>query len=433
MSRWLVFAYGVISYLAFGVTYLYAVGFVGNLVVPKSLDSAPTAPFGTALLINLGLLGLFAVQHSVMARPAFKRLVLRVLPQAAERSTYVLASSLALILLFWLWSPLGGVVWDVQNSTARAVLYAAFGFGFFLVFVATVLINHFDLFGLRQVWLNFRGREYEPLSFVTPGPYRLIRHPLYLGWLFAFWATPTMTVTHLLFAVMTTAYIFIAIQLEEHDLTEAHPEYAEYKRRVPMIVPALTKRVPDPIRTVSTLGALVLLGVAPSPLLAQEHSHAGSSLDRSTGANALVQAVRESTERFTDVAVAEYEDYHLLFGCVSGPDAGAMGLHYVNLGLVFDGGELDAAHPEIVLYEALPSGRLRITGADFLVIAKDWDDKHPGDPPQLMGQLFHRFESPNRFGLPEFYTLHVWAWKDNPTGTFVNWHSNVSCDGFKGQ
>ena len=160
MSRWLVFAYGVVSYLAFGVTYLYAVGFVGNLVVPKSLDSAPTAPFGTALLINLGLLGLFAVQHSVMARPAFKRLVLRVLPQAAERSTYVLASSLALILLFWQWSPLGGVVWDVQNSTARAALYAAFGFGFLLVFVATVLINHFDLFGLRQVWLNFRGREY---------------------------------------------------------------------------------------------------------------------------------------------------------------------------------------------------------------------------------------------------------------------------------
>jgi hypothetical protein len=122
-----------------------------------------------------------------------------------------------------------------------------------------------------------------------------------------------------------------------------------------------------------------------------------------------------------------------LFGCVSGDEAGAMGLHYANLSLVFDGAELDAAHPEIVLYEALPSGRLRMTGADFLVIAKDWDDKHPGETPQLMGQLFHRFESPNRFGLPAFYTLHVWAWKENPTGTFVNWHSNVSCDGFKGQ
>jgi methanethiol S-methyltransferase len=244
MSKLLVFTYGLISYLMFGVTYLYAVGFVGNLLVPKSLDSAPTAPLGTALLINLGLLGLFAIQHSVMARPAFKRLLLRVLPQPAERSTYVLASSLALILLFWLWSPLGGVVWDVQDSTARAVLYGAFGFGFLLVFVATLLINHFDLFGLRQVWLYLRGRQYEPLPFLTPGPYRLVRHPLYLGWLFAFWATPTMTVTHLLFAVMTTAYILIAIQLEENDLINAHPEYAEYKRRVPMIIPVPTKRTP---------------------------------------------------------------------------------------------------------------------------------------------------------------------------------------------
>ncbi len=177
-----------------------------------------------------------------MARPAFKRLLLRAIPQAAERSTYVLASSLALLLLFWQWSPLGGVIWDVQDSTARAVLYGLFGFGFLLVFVSTVLINHFDLFGLRQIWLNLTGREYTSLSFVTPGPYRLIRHPLYLGWLFAFWATPTMTVTHLLFAVMTTGYILLAIQLEEHDLINAHPEYAEYKRRVPMIIPLPTKR-----------------------------------------------------------------------------------------------------------------------------------------------------------------------------------------------
>jgi protein-S-isoprenylcysteine O-methyltransferase Ste14 len=244
MSRILVFAYGLIAYALFGVTYLYAVGFVGNLVVPKSLDSTPTAPLATALLINLGLLSLFAVQHSVMARPAFKRVLLRVIPAAAERSTYVLASSLALLLLFWQWSPMGGVIWDVQNPVGRAVLYGLFGFGFLLVFVATLLINHLDLFGMRQVWLNLLGREYRPLTFVTPGPYRLVRHPLYLGWLFAFWATPTMTVTHLLFAVMTTGYILVAIQLEERDLIDAHPEYAEYKRRVPMIIPTGTREAP---------------------------------------------------------------------------------------------------------------------------------------------------------------------------------------------
>ena len=431
MSRLLVFVYGVIAYSVFLVSYLYAVGFVGNFMVPKSLDSAPTAPLGTALLINLGLLGLFAVQHSVMARPAFKRQLLRLIPQATERSTYVLVSSLALILLFWQWSPLGGVIWDVQDSTARAALYGLFGFGFVLVLVATLLINHLDLFGLRQVWLNLRGREYTSLNFVTPGPYRLIRHPLYLGWLFAFWATPTMTVTHLLFAVMTTAYIFVAIQLEERDLIEAHPQYVEYKRRVPMMIPMPGKRARGAVRTASTLGVLLMMFALPSNARAQNHSHAVASSNRNL--NALVQAVREATERFKDVAAAENEDYHLLFGCVTDDDKGAMGLHWVNLPLVFDGGELDPTRPEIILYEPLPSGRIRITGADFLVIAKDWDDAHPGNPPQLMGQLFHRFESPNRFGLPAFYTLHVWAWKESPSGTFVNWHDNVSCDGFKAQ
>jgi len=431
MSRLLVFVYGVISYSVFLVSYLYAVGFVGNFMVPKSLDSAPTAPLGTALLINLGLLGLFAVQHSVMARPAFKRQLLRLIPQATERSTYVLVSSLALILLFWQWSPLGGVIWDVQDSTARAVLYGLFGFGFLLVLVATLLINHLDLFGLRQVWLNLRGREYTSLNFVTPGPYRLIRHPLYLGWLFAFWATPTMTVTHLLFAAMTTAYIFVAIQLEERDLIAAHPQYVEYKRRVPMMIPMPGKRARGAVRTASTVGVLLMMFALPSSAGAQNHSHAVASSNRNL--NALVQAVREATERFKDVAAAENEDYHLLFGCVTDDDKGAMGLHWVNLPLVFDGGELDSTRPEIILYEPLPSGRIRITGADFLVIAKDWDDAHPGNPPQLMGQLFHRFESPNRFGLPAFYTLHVWAWKESPSGTFVNWHDNVSCDGFKAQ
>jgi protein-S-isoprenylcysteine O-methyltransferase Ste14 len=241
-----------VSYVLFLGTYLYAVGFVGNFIVPKSLDSARTAPLGQALLINVALLGLFAVQHSVMARPWFKRSLLRIIPQAAERSTYVLASSAALILLFWQWSPLGGVVWDVQHPTWRAAVYAAFAFGWLLVLVTTFLINHFDLFGLRQVWLYLRGREYHPLRFVTPGPYRLVRHPLYVGWLFAFWAAPTMTVTHLFFAVVTTAYILAAIQFEERDLISAHPEYGDYRRRVPMLVPIPAKRASDGI---DTLGA----------------------------------------------------------------------------------------------------------------------------------------------------------------------------------
>jgi methanethiol S-methyltransferase len=205
--------------------------------VPQGMDAPPVSPLGTSLLVNLGLLGLFAVQHSVMARPAFKRVWTRIVPEPVERSTYVLASSLALILLFWLWRPLGGVVWDIQNPAGRAVMYAGFAFGWLLVLVTTFLLNHFELFGLRQVWLHLRGRAYTALPFKTPGPYRLLRHPLYVGWFFAFWATPTMTATHLLFAVMTTAYILIAIRLEEHDLVNALPEYAEYRRRVPMLIP----------------------------------------------------------------------------------------------------------------------------------------------------------------------------------------------------
>ena len=258
MGRPLVFVHGVISYALFVVTYLFAVGSVGTTFVPKSLDLAPAAPFGTTSAINLGLLGLFA----------------------------------------------------------------------------------------------------------------LISLP--------------------------------------------------------------TKRTSPIVRAASTIGVLALLTITPAHVFAQDHSHAGMTADRHSN-NALVRAVRDATERFKDVEAATDAEYQLLFGCVSGPDYGAMGLHYVNLGLVFDGGELDAAHPEIILYEPLPNGRLRMTGADFLVIAKDWDDKHPGDPPQLMGQLFHRFEAPNRFGLPDFYTLHVWAWKDSPTGTFSNWHSNVSCDSFTAQ
>jgi protein-S-isoprenylcysteine O-methyltransferase Ste14 len=246
MQRIVVFVYGVVSYGIFFATFLYAVGFVGNFGVPRSIDSAREGSAAAALLIDLLLLALFAVQHSVMARPAFKQWWTRIVPPEAERSTYVLFSSLALILLFWQWRPIGGVVWDVEQPVLRTLLYAIFATGWATVLVTTFLINHFDLFGLRQVWLHLRGRPYTALTFTTPGPYRYVRHPLYVGWLLAFWATPTMTVAHLVFAVMTTAYILIAIRFEEHDLVEAHPDYAEYRRQVPMLLPRVPTATPTP-------------------------------------------------------------------------------------------------------------------------------------------------------------------------------------------
>lgn len=245
MKRIAFFVYGILSYAVFLATFLYAIGFVGGFLTPTSLDGPPALPLWQALLINTLLLGLFALQHSVMARPAFKRWWTRVVPEPIERSTYVLASSLALIALFAHWQPLGGMVWVVEDPAARIALYAMFAFGWGLVLVTTFLINHFDLFGLRQVWLHLRGRPYTNLRFVTPGPYRLVRHPLYVGWFFAFWATPTMSAAHLVFAVATTAYILIAIQLEERDLVAAHgSDYSDYRRRVPMLVPRLFGRAP---------------------------------------------------------------------------------------------------------------------------------------------------------------------------------------------
>jgi protein-S-isoprenylcysteine O-methyltransferase Ste14 len=244
MTRIVTLLYGVVSYLAFFGSYLYAIGFLGNIGVPKSVDSGPTDPWPAALAIDIALLSLFAVQHSVMARQGFKRLLTRVIPQALERSTYVLASSVAMILPFWQWRPLGGAIWNVENEAARVLLYAGFAFGWTLVLLSTFLINHFDLFGLRQTWRAFRGQPQNSLKFATPVLYRIVRHPLYVGWLFAFWSTPTMTITHLLFAVMTTGYILVAIQLEERDLMRVHPEYAEYRRRVPMLIPGLRRRSP---------------------------------------------------------------------------------------------------------------------------------------------------------------------------------------------
>jgi protein-S-isoprenylcysteine O-methyltransferase Ste14 len=237
-SRLAMLAYGAFCYAIFLGVFLYAIGFVVGFGAPITLDATPGGPIVPSLAMNVGLLGLFAVQHSVMARPSFKRRWTRVVPEAAERSTYVLFSSAALALLFALWQPIGGVVWSVESTFASAALYGLGAAGWLLVLLATFAINHFDLFGLRQVWLAFRQREYTPLRFKTPGMYSVVRHPLYVGWLFAFWCTPRMTVAHLVFAIATTLYILVAIQLEERNLVEEHGEaYRDYRRRVPMLVP----------------------------------------------------------------------------------------------------------------------------------------------------------------------------------------------------
>lgn len=244
MKRIVAFAYGIVCYGVFFATLLYAIGFLGNFGVPKSIDSGLEGSILTALAIDGALLAIFALQHSIMARPWFKRAWTHLVPEPVERSTYVLFSSLALLLMFWQWRPIGGVVWRIDSGIAETVILGFFAAGLLIVLLSTFLINHFDLFGLRQVYLYLTGRRYTHLESRTPFFYRYVRHPLYVGWLLTFWSAPVMTVAHLFFAAMTTAYILVAIQFEEADLITLHGEqYRRYRKHVPMIIPALAPKV----------------------------------------------------------------------------------------------------------------------------------------------------------------------------------------------
>jgi protein-S-isoprenylcysteine O-methyltransferase Ste14 len=251
MQRRLFFFYGVFSHLLFFGVFVYMAGFVANLVVPKSIDSVSSGSTTAAVVVNLLLLALFAVQHSVMARPGFKRAWTRVVPEPIERSTYVFASCIVTIVLMWQWRGINIVIWSVQQPMLRAALWCLFAIGWLLVPAVSLMINHFDLFGTRQVWLHLRGREYESLPFRTPSLYKHVRHPLYIGWTIAFWATPTMTAGHLLFAVVMTGYMILtAVLLEERDLV-AHfgKQYEAYQRKVPRFIPRF-KSTPPALETI---------------------------------------------------------------------------------------------------------------------------------------------------------------------------------------
>ena len=239
MSRIATFLYGLLCYGVFFAVFLYAIGFIGGIYAPTSLDGVPRSSLAIALTVDLSLLAAFAIQHSGMTRPAFKAWWTRIVPIAAERSTYVLVSSLALIGLFVFWQPIGGVLWSV-DGVARKVVLAVYFFGWALLLYTTFLIDHFDLFGLKQVWRHLSSKPYRAPAFRTPSLYKLVRHPLYIGWLTIFWAAPTMTVAHLVFALGTTAYILVAIRWEERDLETAFGDvYVDYRARTPMLIPRL--------------------------------------------------------------------------------------------------------------------------------------------------------------------------------------------------
>ncbi len=242
MGRVIAFLYGLIAYVGFLIALLYAIGFIGNLWVPKTIDSGPAGPFGQSLLINLGLLGVFAVQHSVMARPGFKEWWTKFVPESVERSTYVMISNSLVFVIFWLWQPMPAAVWDVSGTVGGTILLVLFFVGWFILVLASFMVSHWDLFGLRQVLINLRGQTYEHLPFQIVGMYKLVRHPLMVGWIVAFWATPTMSVGHLVWALTTTIYILIAIQLEERDLIGFFGDkYRQYQQAVPALIP-FTKR-----------------------------------------------------------------------------------------------------------------------------------------------------------------------------------------------
>ena len=274
VKRLFFFAYGFVSYVIFLATFLYAIAFVGGFVVLRRLDGELQTSVTTALALDCALLTVFAVQHSVMARRWFKERWTRVVPWAIERSTYVLCASLTLLLLFREWRPIGMQIWSVENPAARVVLWTLFAAGWATVLTVTFLINHFDLFGLRQVWLPLMGRPYARVPFRTPLPYRFVRHPLYFGFLLAFWMTPTMTLAHLVFALATTAYIALAIQFEERDLVSEHgAAYEEYRRRVPMLLPGRRRLRP----TVLAVSRHTARQPHPSP---GREAHAASRLAR---------------------------------------------------------------------------------------------------------------------------------------------------------
>jgi methanethiol S-methyltransferase len=243
MKRSLFFLYGVICYVIFLATFLYAVGFVGNFIVPKTIDTGNQGGIGAVLVVNLLLLSLFAIQHSVMARQGFKKWWTKLVPRPIERSTYVLLSSIALIVLFYFWRPMPDEVWNTANTAPGLILTILYFLGWFIVLSGTFLINHFNLFGLHQVYLNLKKQEQQYPKFVTPFYYKFVRHPLMLGFIIAFWAAPVMTIGHLLFAMATTGYILIAIQLEERDLVHYHgEEYKRYQREVSQIIPMSPKK-----------------------------------------------------------------------------------------------------------------------------------------------------------------------------------------------
>lgn len=238
MNRLISFLYGLISYAVFFVTFLYAIGFVSGLAVPKTIDSGTVVPIAEALIVNLLLMSLFAIQHSVMARQQFKAWWTQFVPKPVERSTYVLLASLALVLLFWQWRPIPAVLWQVADPQAAVAIIALSFVGWLIVLTSTFLINHFELFGLHQVANNLTGREMPTPRFRTPLYYKFVRHPIYLGFIIAFWAAPTMTMGHLLFAGVTTAYIFVGIWLEERDLVDLFgDDYRRYRDRVSMLLP----------------------------------------------------------------------------------------------------------------------------------------------------------------------------------------------------